>query len=154
MASVRKRTIARGQRFHEAFISWYRDGTQEQCKLGEFFQRLDVEFCLRCIIIQQSQTFPSLLLTLLLSSLRASEDKLCSVPSTCPRLSHFLASFKFFAQSGISFCFILCQISKYYWSLRPCLKSFFSVKSSLICSARMVIVHSLFLWWNIPYLSL
>lgn len=52
------------------------------------------------------------------------QNELCSVPSTRPGLSYFLLLLRFFAPSGMSFCFLLCQVSKDSRSLWPCTMSF------------------------------
>lgn len=95
---------------------------------------LPVAWCprLECFLTRHSQTFPSPFLALP----RQMNFALFQVHA--PGFPTFLPLLKFFAPSGMSFCLLLCQISKYYWSLRPCAKSCLSVQ------LEMVIAHFLF----------
>lgn len=70
-----------------------------------------------------------------------------------PGFPTFLLLLKFFPPSGMPFCLFPCQISKYYWFLRPCARFFSSLKSSLICSAGDG-HHILFSWWKILFVDI
>ena len=136
----------------EAFIGWYRDGTHELCQLGEVFQWLDV---LSLFWIASSpgihKHFHLHFLPFLSPHSMPQQVKFTLFQAHAPGFPTFSLLLKFFAPSGMPICLFLCQISKYYWSLRPPAKSFFSMKSSLICLAGNG--HSTFsvsFWWNIP----
>lgn len=52
------------------------------------------------------------------------QNELYCVPSACPGLSYSRLLPRFCAPSGMSFCFLLCQVSKDSWFLWPCAMSF------------------------------
>lgn len=128
-----------GQRSHEAFTGWYRDGANELCKVGELFQGLDV--LVRIAFSSSIHTrFRVRSLSCLFFHSMPQPMNFALFQVHASGFPTFLLLLKFFAPSGMSFCLLLCQISKYY-----CAKYFFSMKSSLSVQLETVRTHSLFL---------